>query len=167
MILIFLLDELGTSHYGECVLVSNTLCEHNLMDDDKMLSAHGKYVANTHLQYPKGSFMSAYIQLFVAFFVSGIIHGAADFVAIHDFHRVVRNIRYFVLQAVAILFEDTVIAYGKKNGIKSVPKVVGYAWVVGWMVWSGPIWLETLVTEKLTNFVLPFSLLDLIYKNKL
>uniref|UniRef100_A0A8H8CDN7 Wax synthase domain-containing protein n=1 Tax=Psilocybe cubensis TaxID=181762 RepID=A0A8H8CDN7_PSICU len=72
----------------------------------RMVSAHGKHFANVFLGYPKGTLMSAYLQLFVAFLVSGIIHGTADFVAIRNVTSFYRNILFFTLQAAAIAFED-------------------------------------------------------------
>ncbi|KAH9479901.1 Acetyltransferase ataH [Psilocybe cubensis] len=115
----------------------------------RMVSAHGKHFANVFLGYPKGTLMSAYLQLFVAFLVSGIIHGTADFVAIRNVTSFYRNILFFTLQAAAIAFEDGMIFLGKRMKLERVPKALGYAWVVAWLALSGPIWLETLITGRL------------------
>ncbi|KDR70937.1 hypothetical protein GALMADRAFT_271385 [Galerina marginata CBS 339.88] len=128
----------------------------------RMLSADGKYLANVFLLLPPGSLGSAYVQLFTAFFVSGLVHGAGDFAATRNIHSVRRNILFFVLQAVAITLEDTIISLGKRCGLRRIPKVVGYFWVLIWMTWSSPIWLETLVEGGLIDFRLPYSLLNKI-----
>lgn len=129
-----------------------------------MVSAHGKHFANVFLGYPKGTFMSAYLQLFIAFLVSGIVHGSADFVATRNITSFNRNILFFTSQAVAIAFEDAVIFLGKRIGFERAPKIIGYAWVVTWLALSGPIWFETLITGRLLQFLLPVSVLDFIVK---
>ena len=123
-----------------------------------MLSGVGKLVANDILKFPRGTNLSAYTQLYVSFLLSGIIHFGGDYLA--ERRVVLRSIKYFLLQAVAITFEDIVIHVAKRSllvvGIKLTPekldgtrvgtvvKVIGYCWVILWFSWVFPIWQDGL-----------------------
>ena len=123
-----------------------------------MLSGVGKLVANDILKFPRGTNLSAYTQLYVSFLLSGIIHFGGDYLA--ERRVVLRSIKYFLLQAVAITFEDIVIYVAKRSlllvGIKLTPgkldgtrvgavvKVIGYCWVILWFSWVFPIWQDGL-----------------------
>jgi hypothetical protein len=51
--------------------------------------------------------------------------------------------RFFVLQAMAITFEDIVINLASRIGFgrtTRLSKLVGYMWVLGWFIWSVPGW---------------------------
>ena len=68
------------------------------------------------------------------------------------------TMKFFLIQAVAITFEDLVIRIakrlplfrgtkptsGKDNGfrVRAVVRVIGYCWVVLWGCFSMPIWLD-------------------------
>ena len=123
-----------------------------------MLSGVGKLVANDILKFPRGTILSAYTQLYVSFLLSGIIHFGGDYLA--ERRVVLRSIKYFLLQAVAIMFEDIVIYVAKRSllvvGIKLTPgkldgtrigaivRVIGYCWVILWFSWAFPIWQDGL-----------------------
>ena len=123
-----------------------------------MLSGVGKLVANDILKFPRGTILSAYTQLYVSFLLSGVIHFGGDYLA--ERRVVLRSIKYFLLQAVAITFEDIVIHVAKRSllvvGIKLTPgkldgtrigaivKVIGYCWVILWFSWAFPIWQDGL-----------------------
>lgn len=53
--------------------------------------------------------------------------------------------RYFMLQAFAITFEDLVLHVGKVAGWdrrRGLGRVVGYLWVLAWFTVTHPIWLD-------------------------
>ena len=118
-----------------------------------MLSGVGKFVANDVLKFPRGTNLSSYTQLYVGFLMSGIIHSLGDYLA--ERRVVLRSIKYFLLHAMAITFEDIVIYVAKRSlllvGIKLTPgkldgtrigaivRVVGYCWVILWFSWASPI----------------------------
>ena len=60
-------------------------------------------------------------------------------------------IQYYIMQAMAITVEDMVIAAAKKFGISRIPFFVSYAWVIWWMAWSGPIWIETVIEAEFSQ----------------
>ena len=78
-----------------------------------------------------------------------------------------RAIKFFLLQAVAITFEDLVIyivkhlplvggtkpTSGEDDGfwVKAVARVIGYCWVVLWLCFSLPIWVDGLSVTGLSN----------------
>ena len=123
-----------------------------------MLSGWGKFVSNKIFKFPRGTNLSSYTQLYFGFFLSGIVHLLSDYAL--EKRIVSRSIKFFVLQAMAITFEDLVIyitkrlslfqeskpASGKANGfwVKAVARVIGYCWVVLWLCFSLPIWLDEL-----------------------
>lgn len=71
----------------------------------------------TSFRIPKGTLCSRYVQLYLSFFLSGLIH-----------HIGVMNVPYtigvsyqvffYMIQPLAITVEDAVIHWGKKVGIK-------------------------------------------------
>ncbi|KAF9777635.1 membrane bound O-acyl transferase family-domain-containing protein [Thelephora terrestris] len=116
----------------------------------------GKLVANKTLKFPRGTKRSSYVQLYLAFFLSGIFHFAGDFM--YEKRFVSRSFKFFLLQAVAITFEDFVLSLAKRylpqSGIESklrdagwswlevVVRVVGYCWVILWFCLTVPVWMD-------------------------
>ena len=121
-----------------------------------MVAGFGRLVANKFLNFPRGTNRSSYTQLYIAFFISGLLHFAGDFMlekrlAYHSF-------KFFILQAVAITFEDFVIYIAKhllrlggiqlkpgrvdENWAEAVVRVMGYCWVILWFCLTLPVWLD-------------------------
>ena len=61
------------------------------------------------------------------------------------------TIQYYIMQAMIITVEDMVIAAAKKFGISRIPSFVSYAWVIWWMAWSGPMWIETVIEAEFSQ----------------
>jgi len=116
----------------------------------------GRLVANRLLKFPRGTNRLSYTQLYVAFFLSGAAHHAGYL----KFEKwmVYYLFKFFLLQAVAITFEDLVIYITKgllcQRGIKFKPersdgsfggavlRVVGYCWVTLWFCLMLPAWMD-------------------------
>jgi len=123
-----------------------------------MLAWFGRLVANKFLKFPRGTNLSSYTQLYVAFFLSGLLHSSGDFV--FEKRVVSRSFKFFFLQAIAITFEDLVIyitksflrrsGTGRKQGKADesrtgvVVRVIGYCWVTLWLCFTLPIWQDEL-----------------------
>ena len=123
-----------------------------------MLSGLGRLVANKWLNFPRGTSLSSYAQLYVAFFLSAILHFSGDFVS--EGRIASRSFKFFLLQAAAITFEDLVIYIAKRSlrrsGIELKPgkanessaeavvRVIGYCWVTLWLCVTLPVWLDEL-----------------------
>ena len=117
-----------------------------------MFAGLGRLVANKFLRFPRGTNLSSYTQLYVAFFLSAILHFAGD--VAFEKRIVSRSFKFFLLQAVAITFEDLVI-YTAKRLLPRVGKVdkpwtmvavrvTGYCWVTLWLCLTLPVWLDEL-----------------------
>ena len=77
-----------------------------------MLAGLGRLIANKLVKFPRGTNLSSYTQLYVAFSLSGLLHFSGDFV--YEKRIVSRSFKFFLLQAVAITFEDLVIYITKR-----------------------------------------------------
>ena len=123
-----------------------------------MFAGLGRVTANKFLKFPRGSNRSSYTQLYVAFFLSGVLHFSGDFM--FEKRMVYRSFNFFLLQAVAITFEDFIIYIAKRllsrQGIELKPgkvgeswaevavRVTGYYWVILWFCFALPIWQDGL-----------------------
>ena len=108
----------------------------------KMVTGHSDFIAK-QLRLQKGTF-TTYFKLFIAFFVSGLIHEAGDY-ALHQ-KWAGYSVKFFLLQAVAITCEDAIIELAIKAGFSSKPnrfvKFIGFIWVFAWFAYSLPPWME-------------------------
>ncbi|KAF8954003.1 membrane bound O-acyl transferase family-domain-containing protein [Flammula alnicola] len=110
----------------------------------KLLTGHMDFFAKV-LHLPKGTF-TTYFKLFGSFFISGLIHYAGDYMLFQDWSGT--SLRFFLLQAVAITFEDAIIGLAGRLGYtKPTPffKLVGFIWVFAWFTFSIPIWIDPVV----------------------
>ena len=76
-------------------------------------------------------------------------------------HRDVGELRFFMSQAVAITFEDIVIATVKRLGIQPagwVGTVIGYLWVIVWLSYSLRDWVGGVAEAGIwISSLLPYS----------
>lgn len=121
-----------------------------------MLSRWGKLVANKFLKFPRGTNLSSYTQLYVAFFLSALFHTFGE--TIHERRMTYRNLKFFLLQAVGITFEDFIVYVAKRllvqRGIKpnagkadggwvhAAVRVIGYCWLLLWFCLTLPVWVD-------------------------
>jgi hypothetical protein len=87
------------------------------------------------LKLQKGSFLSKYLQLFTAFFVSATAHVLGSLVLMGSEGS---EYFFFVSQAVVILVEDHILSLGRKIGLEFnlFWRLVGYLWVFCWFTYS-------------------------------
>ena len=130
-----------------------------------MFAGLGRLVANKILKFPRGTNRSSYTQLYIAFFLSGLLHFSGDFMI--DKRIVYRSFKFFLLQAVAITFEDFVIYIVKlllrQGGIELKPgkgdeswaeagvRIFGYCWVTLWFCLTLPISQDELSAVGFTS----------------
>lgn len=89
----------------------------------------------------RGTLVSRYTRLTIAFLVSGILHVSIDAAqGTHPFKSGAP--RFFTMQALGIMLEDAIQHLyqrcGGKPGIWS--RGAGYLWLSLWMVWTTPSW---------------------------
>ncbi|KAF8876323.1 membrane bound O-acyl transferase family-domain-containing protein [Infundibulicybe gibba] len=128
------------------------------------LIAHGRWLSRKVFRFPPGSVGSSYTQLYVGFCLSGLIHAAADWEMAHNTESAKRNVQYFVLQAVAITFEDMFFGLARRWGFPRASRLIGRVWFVAWMVWSGPIWIETTIQGGCADYQPPVSVVERVYR---
>lgn len=106
----------------------------------RFVASSGKVAARV-LGCPSGSTSSRNAQLLVGFFASGFIHNWGDRMIGQTFGR---STPFFLAQAFAIMFEDAVIAEGRRAGVKEsmLPRMLGYVWTGAWFVASVPLLLD-------------------------
>lgn len=91
-----------------------------------------------------------YVKVFTAFFVSAVCHALGSYVTTGS--GVKCNMIYFMMQPLAILLEEQVIALGKRAGLKDGPlwRTVGYAWTIVWFLYSTRmLWDDSVESELL------------------
>ncbi|KDQ17844.1 hypothetical protein BOTBODRAFT_29157 [Botryobasidium botryosum FD-172 SS1] len=107
----------------------------------RIVVPHNKFVAHTLLRLPRGSYLSAFVQLLVAFGLSALLHGGGDYMTAR---RLDISWKFFVSQAFAIAAEDWVARIC--GGMVTSPvarRAIGYVWVVMWFTISLPWILES------------------------
>ena len=114
-----------------------------------MVTSYGDFIAHDILHMRRGTSLASYTKLFIAFGLSALIHVPGD-------HALTQHLpsgpllfswSFFFLQPVVVMFEDGVIAVGKRLGLhRSLPvwviRGVGYVWVSAWSVLSVPLVLH-------------------------
>ncbi|KIK56854.1 hypothetical protein GYMLUDRAFT_775031 [Collybiopsis luxurians FD-317 M1] len=118
-------------------------------------STVGKFVAGL-LGAPRRTILSVFIQLHVAFLVSGLSHSFGDYtVGFHKFGHM--TLPFFALQPFAIMFEElflfTIKSLSNSNRypfirstIKSIPspmrRCLGYTWTLAWFTYSASWYID-------------------------
>ena len=117
----------------------------------KVLTDHADFISK-QLRLPKNIFTSRF-KLFIAFFLSGLIHHAGEYV-IHQ-RWTGHSMEFFLLQAVAITCEDVIISLIARAGFSTKPnrffKIIGFVWVFAWFTYSLPVWLDETVDNWISN----------------
>ena len=131
----------------------------------QIFASHGKFLAYKVFRLTSGTKASYYVQVCVAFFLSGLIHtrSRSDGGAFY----------FFLLQAIAIIFEDVVFSWVKRAGLEYRLRSfswLGYAWVWCWFLYSFPLFWDSMlhtglfdeVWAGMRNLIAPSHLLGLV-----
>ena len=102
---------LTTFHFHAILTKPNSRVWHQALRRE--LSSNADFLARA-FRVPRGKFMT-YFKLFTSFFISGLIHAAADY-TLHQNFSGGGSMQFFVLQAVAITFEDAIIGIASRLG---------------------------------------------------
>ncbi|OAX33251.1 hypothetical protein K503DRAFT_775812 [Rhizopogon vinicolor AM-OR11-026] len=102
------------------------------------------------LGFKHGTLGSSCAQLYIAFFLSGLMHTGGDIVLSSHTPTASRSffsMPFFLLQAFAITFEDMFIRIaGRLNvGGNLWTRVLGYVWVAAWFGWCAPELVKNMV----------------------
>lgn len=90
-----------------------------------MFTSYSLFVSRDLLHLLKGSFASKYAQLFVSFFIGGVLHSIASLLVCGNDDG---KFGFFIMQFVAIFIEDHVIDFAKciEAGENRAWRVLGY-----------------------------------------
>lgn len=139
------------------------------------MSSPASFVTNSVLGLPKGTPVSRYTHLFLTFFISGLMHAMTDLAEGFTWQQS-GSLRFFCTQAVGIIVEDGIRTFYRwalpnwkqASTHQTFNKILGYIWVVIFMVWSTPAWIyPSLYANKGEDkdLIVPFSLVRAIYEN--
>ena len=97
----------------------------------RVCSAPSIFIVRDVLHLRKGSFASKYLQLFLGFGISGLVHGGASMLY-HGSFNDDRALKVFLAQAGIIFVEDHLIEFGKRMGFKDSAfwRLIGLVWTV-------------------------------------
>ena len=100
--------------------------------------------------------------------ISSCIHCWGDLALTGSFAYVGKSVPFYILNAVALAFEDVVIKLARMLGIPggAWAKALGFVWVTTWMAWSGSFMLDWMLPFGVgRSFVLPFSIVRAVAPN--
>jgi hypothetical protein len=124
----------------------------------KLVTSHADFITK-QLRLPKNAFTTCF-KLFIAFFISGLIHKSAEYILYQKWAG--HAIEFFLLQAVAIICEDIIISLAARAGFTSKPnafyKSIGFVWVFAWFTYSLPMWIDEMIHGGIMDDGLNFSL---------
>ena len=125
----------------------------------KPVTGHADFIAK-QLRLPKSTFTTCF-KLFIAFFISGLIHQSAEYIIYQKWGG--HALEFFLLQAVGITCESIIISLAARAGFSSKPnrfyKFIGFVWVFTWFTYCLPILLDEMVHAGLVDDGLNFSLI--------
>lgn len=126
------------------------------------LTVPSRYVTTEILQLPKGSMLQRYVYIMLVFQLSGLIHIVGDVASGLD----VKDsgvMHWFSVQALGFAIEDSIAwlwtrATGRlADEGKLWQKVLGFVWVVGWFIWTMPVWTYPISRKSKGEGILPFT----------
>ena len=138
------------------------------------MSSPANFITNSVLRFPRGRLLSSYTRLFLTFLLSGIEHALSDVAQGLEWKQS-GAVRFFCTQAVGIFAEDMIqalyssIIRGRRKPLlpQSAVTLLGYVWVVLFMVWSTPVWTyPSLYANKgeEKDTIVPFSFVALFIR---
>lgn len=109
----------------------------------KAITGPADFFVDEVLSFQRGTLLSRYTRLVLAFSISGLIHHCGEVSSgIPQAER--GQMTYFTMQAMGIMIEDAVIALYDRSSIVKLPRnlefALGYVWVLAWLVWITPTW---------------------------
>lgn len=131
------------------------------------LTVTSRYVASNILRLPQGSLIWRYVYIMLVFQFSGLVHVVGDVAAGNDI-KSAGAMRWFSMQALGFMIEDGVAALwrtvsGRRDDEgKLWQKVLGFLWVITWMVWSMPVWTYPISRASQGEGILPFSIIQVL-----
>ena len=124
------------------------------------------------LSLSRHSRLTKIFKLYTAFLVSGLLHYGGDAFLLQN-PNATGAIQFFLLQATAITFETGALALTRKAGLFGPGsnlaylmgfRLLGYLWVVVWLAFSLPVWIDPLFRYGFTDSIPTFSLIEWMFR---
>ncbi|KAG5810590.1 hypothetical protein H9Q74_005717 [Fusarium xylarioides] len=131
----------------------------------KALAGWGDFIPDKVLQLRRGTLLSRYSRLAMAFFISGLMHRC-----VHYFYRLEAGERYemetfFLLQPLAIMFEDAVQAATVYIPLsRPLRWTLEFVWFCAFSTWVTPMFLYPTMRVADPGQLLPFSVISHLMK---
>ncbi|EWG52361.1 hypothetical protein FVEG_16969 [Fusarium verticillioides 7600] len=131
----------------------------------KALAGWGDFIPDKVLQLRRGTLLSRYTRLTLAFFASGLMHRC-----VHYFYRLEAGERYemetyFILQPLAIMLEDAVQAVAVDIPLpRPLRWIIGFTWFCIFTTWVSPSFLYPTMRVADPGQLLPFSVIGHLMK---
>ncbi|KAF4454892.1 hypothetical protein F53441_2685 [Fusarium austroafricanum] len=131
----------------------------------KALTGWGDFIPDRVLRVHRGTLLSRYLRLTLAFFTSALMHRC-----LHYFYRLDAGDWYeietfFLLQPLAIMFEDAIQAATVHIPLsRPLRQTVGFMWLWVFFTWSTPTFLYPTLRAKDPGQMLPFSAVGRLMK---
>lgn len=131
-----------------------------------MVTGWGDFIPDKVLRLRRGTLLSRYTRLLLAFLTSGVMHHCMQYIyrfAPEDSFAVEK---FYAMQAFGIMFEDAVQAATAHFPVsKSVRRAVGYLWVIGFLSWCTPIMSYPSMRGGDPGQMVPFSVFGYMMKS--
>lgn len=146
----------------------------------QMISQLADSLLHRTLYLPRRTWLTRHLNLFLNFFISGLLHAVIDMASGLSWHES-GALQFFCTQVIGIALEETArtIFYqfnrranhtGKSPSAAFRPTILaGYIWVIAFIAWSFPVWgYPPLYRMRgaMESSVLPFSILGRFVKKR-
>lgn len=134
-----------------------------------MLTEPANFITSDMLKLPKGSLLARYLNIFLIFGLSGVLHSIAGISSKMPLTEY-GVLRFFCTQTLGIIIEDGFQAlFNRFGGMNStgrptstLTRCVGYSWVYVFLIWTTPSWLYPQASRPTvpgSRDILPYSIL--------
>ncbi|KAM0351838.1 hypothetical protein ACHAPU_002351 [Fusarium lateritium] len=132
----------------------------------KSLTGWGDFIPDKILRLRRGTLLSRYTRLFLAFLTSGAMHHCMHYIYRFAADESFSIQKFYAVQALGIMFEDAVQAASVYLPLsKPLRRAVGYIWVLAFFGWSTPICSYPSMRGGDPGQMVPFSVVDSIMKS--
>ncbi|KAJ4137168.1 hypothetical protein NW768_002749 [Fusarium equiseti] len=129
----------------------------------RTLTGWGDFIPDKALGLRRGTLLSRYVRLTLAFLLSGLMHHPMVSVYSLGADDTWSCEKFFLLQAFGIMVEDAVQTMAEGLSLpRPMRRLAGYTWVVVFLVWSTPVWMFPPMRQGDSGQMVPFSFVGLL-----
>ena len=134
-------------------------------------SSPASWLAYTFLKLERGGFVGRYLFCFLVFLTSGVVHGITDLAQGMSWNKS-GSLQFFVTQFCGVFLEDMFQHFWLITGANTqgkFTKLVGFAWVLLFHVWSVPGWIYPSLVDNVggeKDAIVPFSVVKFLLRSE-